>query len=112
MTHHGLIVGMVLTPTAPTNLRITPLSTGPSLHVRWAPQASPLPVTAWTIYKRVPGPVENWVLVRLQDNTPQKTTWTDTAVLPRQEWCYRVGALATGWVASVAQSPAACGVAP
>jgi len=90
----------------------TPLWAAPRLQLRWTSQASPTPITVWTIYKRVPGPVESWVLVRLLSNVPPVQRWTDAQVLPGQTWCYHVGALAEGFVESVGYSNAVCGVVP
>lgn len=89
-----------------------PLRAAPSLVLRWTPHVSPAPVIAWTVYKRVPGPVESWTLVQILPNLPPRYSWSDTQGLPGQEWCYVVRALAADFVESATQSNTACGVMP
>ena len=89
----------------------TSLWAAPRLHLRWQQSVSPTPVIATAIWKRTPGPVEAWVLVRILPNDSPRLSWGDTAVWSGQEWCYQVQAMGAGPVLS-APSNTACGVLP
>ena len=87
-------------------LWLSPAAAAPRILLLWKQPPTSTPIAWYAIYKRVPGPVAAWVLVRLLPNDPARVAWSDTAVLPGGEWCYTVRAVALGYVESEASNEA------
>lgn len=98
---------MLVLPVAPSNVTLVTGVTGVTL--RWSqPTTSVIPVSGYTVYKRAPGDNMAWVLVHIRSSGLRKR-WLDTALLPRQEWCYHIRSITVEHVESLA-SEMVCGV--